>query len=86
MRSNIVIDDELLIQVMQLTGLRTKRAAVDLELKALLKLKKQEAIRSYRGKLHWDGDLGGMLDTAIALKSAENFCTLKKKASPYVKQ
>jgi Arc/MetJ family transcription regulator len=60
MRTNIVIDDELMSQVMKLTGLRTKREAVELGLKALLKLKKQESIRNYRGKLDWQGDLDDM--------------------------
>ncbi|RLA28862.1 MAG: type II toxin-antitoxin system VapB family antitoxin [Gammaproteobacteria bacterium] len=60
MRTNIVIDDELMSQVMKLTGLRTKREAVELGLKALLKLKKQESIRNYRGKLDWQGNLDDM--------------------------
>jgi Arc/MetJ family transcription regulator len=60
MRTNIVIDDELMRQVMKLTGLRTKREAVELGLKALLRLKNQEAIRNYRGKLDWQGDLDDM--------------------------
>lgn len=60
MRTNIVIDDELMRQVMKLTGLRTKREAVELGLKALLKLKKQESIRGFRGKLDWEGDLDDM--------------------------
>ena len=60
MRTNIVIDDELMRQVMKLTGLRTKREAVELGLKALLRLKNQEAIRDYRGKLDWQGDLNDM--------------------------
>ena len=47
MRTNIVIDDDLMRQVMKLTGLRTKREAVELGLKALLRLKNQEAIRKY---------------------------------------
>ena len=57
MRTNIVIDDELMNKVLKLTGLRTKREAVEMGLKALLKLKKQEQIRDYRGKLDWQGDL-----------------------------
>lgn len=57
MRTNIVIDDELMNQVMKITGIRTKREAVDQGLKALLKLKQQDQIRRYRGKLKWDGDL-----------------------------
>jgi Arc/MetJ family transcription regulator len=60
MRTNIVIDDELMRQVLKLTGLRTKREAVELGLKALLRLKHQEAIRNYRGKLDWQGDLDDM--------------------------
>ncbi len=60
MRTNIVIDDDLMNRVLKATGLRTKREAVDLGLKALLKLKKQESIRSFRGKLDWEGDLDDM--------------------------
>jgi len=60
MRTNIVIDDALMSRVMKLTGLRTKREAVEMGLKALLKLKKQESIRNFRGKLDWEGDLDGM--------------------------
>jgi len=57
MRTNIVIDDELMANALQLTGLRTKREAVELGLKALIKLKKQENIKQFRGKLNWQGDL-----------------------------
>ncbi|MBT8102657.1 MAG: type II toxin-antitoxin system VapB family antitoxin [Gammaproteobacteria bacterium] len=57
MRTNIVIDDELMNRVLKLTGIRTKREAVEMGLKALLKLKRQEQIREYRGKLDWEGSL-----------------------------
>ena len=57
MRTNIVIDDELMANVLKMTGLRTKREAVELGLKTLLRLKEQEQIRQYRGKLPWQGDL-----------------------------
>jgi Arc/MetJ family transcription regulator len=57
MRTNIVIDDALMDQVMKVTGLGTKREAVEMGLKTLLKLKKQESIRNFRGKLDWEGDL-----------------------------
>ncbi len=60
MRTNIVIDDDLMNRVLKLTGLRTKREAVDMGLKALLKLKKQESIRNFRGKLDWESDLDDM--------------------------
>ena len=60
MRTNIVIDDQLMASVLELTGLKTKREAVEQGLKALLRLKQQEQIRGYRGKLRWEGDLDEM--------------------------
>jgi len=60
MRTNIVIDDDLMQQVLEQTGLKTKREAVEEGLKSLLRLKQQEKIRSFRGKLTWEGDLDAM--------------------------
>ena len=60
MRTNIVIDDELMAEVLRLTGVRTKREAVELGLKTLVRLRKQSALRNYRGKLLWEGDLEEM--------------------------
>jgi len=60
MRTNIVIDDDLMNRVMKMTGLRTKREAVEMGLKTLLKLQKQGNIRKFRGKFDWLGDLDDM--------------------------
>ena len=60
MRTNIVINDELMKQVLKVTGLKTKREAVELGLKTLLKLKQQQKIRQFRGKLAWEGSLDDM--------------------------
>ncbi|MDG4549002.1 MAG: type II toxin-antitoxin system VapB family antitoxin [Candidatus Contendobacter sp.] len=60
MRTNIVIDDTLMDDALKLTGLKTKREAVELGLKTLILLKKQENIRRFRGKLRWEGDLDEM--------------------------
>ncbi|MCW8927146.1 MAG: type II toxin-antitoxin system VapB family antitoxin [Xanthomonadales bacterium] len=60
MRTNIVIDDKLMANALKLTGLKTKRAAVELGLKTLVRLKRQEKIRQFRGKLPWQGDLDEM--------------------------
>ena len=57
MRTNIVIDDSLMHDALQATGLKTKKEAVELGLKLLIKLNQQEAIKAFRGKLTWDGDL-----------------------------
>ena len=60
MRTNIVIDDDLMRDVLRATGMKTKRAAVEEGLRTLLRLKRQEEIRKFRGKLSWSGDLGKM--------------------------
>jgi len=60
MRTNIVIDDELMNEAMTLSQLKTKKAVVETGLKLLVQIKKQEQIKSLRGKLKWDGDLGAM--------------------------
>jgi Arc/MetJ family transcription regulator len=60
MRTNIVIDDELMKEALELSGLKTKRAVVDLALRRFIQLKKQEEIRNWRGKLKWEGDLDEM--------------------------
>jgi Arc/MetJ family transcription regulator len=60
MRTNIVIDDKLMKETLRLTGLRTKREAVELGLRTVVRLRKQEEIRRYRGKLNWQGDLDAM--------------------------
>ena len=60
MRTNIEIDDKLMSDVLKATGLKTKKDAVELGLKTLIRLKKQENIRAMRGKLTWTGDLDEM--------------------------
>lgn len=60
MRTNIVIDDSLMERALFLSGLQTKREAVEAGLRLLVRMKEQECIRSARGKLPWDGDLDAM--------------------------
>ena len=60
MRTNIVIDDKLMTEALRVTGLRTKREAVELGLRTVLRLSKQADIRRLRGKLQWQGDLDAM--------------------------
>ena len=57
MRTNIVIDDKLMADALKATGAQSKREAVEMGLRALVRLKKQENIRGLRGKLRWHGDL-----------------------------
>ena len=60
MRTNIVIDDQLMEETLRLTGLKTKREAVELGLRTVLRLKQQEKIRQFRSKLAWEGNLDVM--------------------------
>jgi Arc/MetJ family transcription regulator len=60
MRTNIVIDDKLMREAIRSAGLKTKREAVELGLRTLVRLSKQGEIRRLRGKLDWQGDLEAM--------------------------
>ena len=60
MRTNIVIDDRLMRDTLRATGVKTKREAVELGLRTLLRLSRQREIRRFRGKLKWSGNLDGM--------------------------
>jgi Arc/MetJ family transcription regulator len=59
-RTNIVIDEKLMKETLRLTGLKTKREAVELGLRTIVRLRKQQEIRRFRGKLRWRGDLDAM--------------------------
>jgi Arc/MetJ family transcription regulator len=57
MRTNIEIDDELIERALGATGLKTKRAAVEEGLRALIRLHEQRDILDLAGKVQWSGDL-----------------------------
>ena len=57
MRTNIVIDDELMLEAARLSGLPSKREIVEAGLRLLVQMKQQEKIRQARGKLKWRGNL-----------------------------
>jgi Arc/MetJ family transcription regulator len=56
-RTNIVIDDQLIQQAQKATGLPTKRAVVEAGLKLLVQVKAQTGIKKLRGKVAWEGNL-----------------------------
>jgi Arc/MetJ family transcription regulator len=57
MRTNIEIDDRVLKKVMRGSGVRTKKAAVDVALRLYVQLQEQEKVRELRGIAQWEGDL-----------------------------
>ena len=56
MRTNIVIDDALMTEAQDLTGLRTKKDVVDHALQVLVQLERQKKVKNIRGKVRWTGD------------------------------
>ena len=65
MRTNIMIDDQLLAEAQRVTGIPTKKGVVEAALKLLVRLKQQEAVKAWRGKLSWEGDLDAMRRDSI---------------------
>ena len=57
MRTNIDIDDGLMDRAQKATGLGTKKATVEVGLRALIRLKEQEEILGLAGKVRWEGNL-----------------------------
>ena len=66
MRTNVVIDDDLMAEALESTGLNTKKAVIEEALRTLVRLKKQEEVRSLRGKLQWEGDLNMLRESRFA--------------------
>jgi len=60
MRTNIVLDDNLIERAQKLTGIKTKREVVQEALRTLILLREQAELRSLRGKLIWEGNLSEM--------------------------
>lgn len=66
MRTNIEIDDKLMKEARNLSGLKTKREIVHSALILFVQMQKQRQVRDYRGKLKWSGDLRKMRESRFA--------------------
>lgn len=71
MRTNIILDDELIDRARKLTGIKTKRGVIHEALRTLIQLREQEALRGLRGKLTWEGDLDSMREGRATYKTGE---------------
>lgn len=60
MRTNVVIDDQLMLRALRSSGCRTKRSAIESGLRLLVQVNSQQKLRSLRGKITWEGDLEEM--------------------------
>lgn len=57
MRTNIVIDDELMAEAQRVAGTATKRETVELALRELVARQRRLGILELRGRVKWEGDL-----------------------------
>lgn len=61
MRTNVVIDDELMAEAMAQSDARTKREVIDEALRTYVRLKRQRSLRGLFGSVpDWQGDLDEM--------------------------
>ena len=51
MRTNIVLDDELIAEATRLTGIKTKKALVHEALRTLIRVRKRKNLLELRGKI-----------------------------------
>ena len=56
MRTNIVLDDELVAEAMRLTGIGTKRALVQEALRTLIETRKRKSLLDLKGKVDLRSD------------------------------
>jgi len=60
MRTNVVIDDNLMESALKVSGLKTKKDVIEEGLKLLVQVKGRKEIKGFRGKLKWTGSLDEM--------------------------
>ncbi len=60
MRTNIILDDRLIVKGKKLTGIHTKKELVDFALRELIRRKERKSILKLKGKLRWEGKLEEM--------------------------
>jgi antitoxin ParD1/3/4 len=79
MRTNIVIDDELLTAAMQAGPFKTKKDAVEAGLKLLARQAAYREILALRGKLRWD-DAPEVAAPVVAERKAPYAAAVAKQA------
>ncbi len=60
MRTNVVLDDELVARAQELTGIKTKKAVIHRALELLVTIRQQDKVRELYGTVAWEGDLDQM--------------------------
>ena len=60
MRTNVVLDDDLVKSALKFSGFKTKKRAIEEGLRLLIQVNRQKKIKDFRGKLKWTGNLNKM--------------------------
>jgi Arc/MetJ family transcription regulator len=60
MRTNIDLDENLVKKAMEITGMNTKKAVINMILNDYIRRNNQKNILKYRGRKIWEGDLEEM--------------------------
>lgn len=60
MHTHIVVDETLVAEAMDLTGIKTKRQVIDAALRTFVRLRRQRDILDLEGVIPWEGDLNAM--------------------------
>jgi len=56
-RTNVVIDDDLVKECQELTGIRTRRALIDYALHEVRRRGRQKRLLELKGTIEWEWDL-----------------------------
>lgn len=59
-RTNIVLDEKIVFECMDITGIKTQKGVIDYALRDLLRKNKQRKLLELRGNVKWDGDLNDL--------------------------
>lgn len=62
MRTNIVLNDQLVKEAMRLSKTNTKKEVIDLALQNFVAYLKRRNMKTLFGKVKWEGDLKKMRD------------------------
>jgi len=56
-RTNVVLDDRLVEECQELTGINTRRALIDYALREVLRHGRQRRVLELKGNVKWEGNL-----------------------------
>jgi Arc/MetJ family transcription regulator len=62
-RTNIVMEEPLVMEAQAITGIKTKTGVVHYALREIVRRARQKEMLKFRGKVAWEGDLEEMRKT-----------------------